>query len=81
MPANSDRGKEPLVRIAVAPNEMVANIWKDVLAENGIQCLLQSLNLVESMYASPITLRYAVLVLASEAEKAREILTPFWEEE
>jgi hypothetical protein len=25
---------------AVAPNEIVARMWKDVLADNGINCLL-----------------------------------------
>jgi len=72
-------GKEPLVRVAVAPNEVVAGIWKDVLQENGINCLLKSINLVTSMYTSPITLQFEVLVLASEAKKAGEILAPFIE--
>ncbi len=81
MSSKNERGKEPLVHIATAPNEMVANLWKDVLTENGIKCLLKSINLVTSLYTSPFTLQYEVQVLASDAEKAREILTPFIEEE
>jgi hypothetical protein len=81
MSSKNDKGKEPLVRIATAPNEMVASLWKDVLAENDIKCLMKSINLVASMYTSPITLQYEILVLASDAEKAREILTPFIEDE
>ena len=81
MASKSEKGKEPLVRIGIARNEIIANIWKDALAENGINCLLRSINLVTSMYTSPITLQYEVLVLASDAEKAREVLTPFVEEE
>lgn len=67
------------VQIAVAPNEMVANIWKDVLEENGIHCLLKSINLVESMYTAPITLQYQVMVISLDVEKARELLVPFLE--
>jgi hypothetical protein len=67
------------VQIAVAPNEMLANIWKDALEENGIHCLLKSINLVASMYTAPITLQYQVMVMPREAEKAREILIPFLE--
>ena len=81
MPSTSNKGKERLVRIATAPNEIVADLWKDVLAENDIKCLLKSINLVASMYTSPITLQYEILVLASDAQKAKEILTPFMEED
>ena len=72
--SKEEKGKEPLVHIAIAPNEMVANLWKDALQENGVKCLLRSINLVTSIYTSPITNQYEVLVLASDAEKAREIL-------
>jgi hypothetical protein len=81
MSSKPDKGKESLVQVAVAPNEIVANIWKDVLEENGIRPLLQGINLVESMYTAPITLRYRVMVLSSDADKAREVLTPFIEAE
>ncbi len=80
MPSNSNKGKEPLVSVATAPNEVVANLWKDALEQNGIKCLLKSINLVTSFYTSPITEQFEVLVLASDAKKAREVLTPFLEE-
>ena len=76
-----EKVNEPLVHIATAPNEIVANLWNDVLAENSIKCLLRSANLITSVYASPIANQYEVLVLASDAEKAKEILTPFLEED
>ena len=76
-----EKFNEPLVYIATAPNEIVANLWNDVLAENGIKCLLRSANLITSVFASPIANQYEVLVLASDAEKAKEILTPFLEED
>jgi hypothetical protein len=67
------------VQVAVAPNEVVGSIWKDVLEENGIQCFLKSINLVASMYTAPITMQVEVMVKPEDAEKAREILTPFLE--
>jgi hypothetical protein len=67
------------VQIAVAPNEMVANIWKDVLEENGIHCLLKSINLVASMYTAPITLQSQLMVMPQDVAKARELLVPFLE--
>jgi hypothetical protein len=42
---------------------------------------LRSSNLVTSIYSTPIANQYEVLVLASDAEKAKEILTPFLEGE
>ena len=51
------------------------------MEENGIKCLLRSANLVTSIYTSPITNQFEVLVLASDAAKAKEILTPFLEVE
>ncbi len=67
------------VQIAVASNEMIAHIWKDVLEQNSIPCLLKSINLVTSMYTAPITLQYQVMVMPVNAEKARELLAPFLE--
>ena len=81
MSLTDEKFNEPLVYIATARNEIVANMWKDALAENGIKCLLRSANLITSVYASPIANQYEVLVLASDAEKAKEILTPFLEED
>ena len=33
MNTKQDKRKEPLVFIATAPNELVANLWKDALEE------------------------------------------------
>jgi hypothetical protein len=67
------------VQVAVAPNEMVANIWKSVLEDNGVHCFQKSINLVASMYTAPITLQYQIMVMPLNAEKARELLAPFLE--
>jgi len=70
-----DREKrEPIVHIATAPNELVANMWSGVLAEQGIRCLLKGGGLQAAMYASPLSVNWSVYVLESQAEKALEIL-------
>jgi len=76
-----EKGKEPLVYVASAPNDIIANLWKGILEDNGIHPFLKSINLMTSIYVSPANLQREIYVLASEAEKAREVLAPFLEEE
>ncbi|HSW56962.1 MAG TPA: DUF2007 domain-containing protein [Dehalococcoidales bacterium] len=73
------RNSDPPVQIAIAPDEMVASIWKSVLEENGVPCFLKSINLAESIYVSPLTLRYQIMVMPENAAKAQELLAPFVE--
>jgi len=68
---------EPLVYIATAPNESVANMWAGILEEHGIHCLLKSANLRAAMYAFTYNMTCQIHVLASQAERAKEILDPF----
>lgn len=70
---------EPLVSVATAPNEAIANMWAGILEEHGIRCLLKGGNLAAAMYASPLNVSYEISVLASEADKATQILAPFTE--
>jgi hypothetical protein len=76
----SEKGKEPLVRLATAPNEMIASLWKGILEENGINSMLKSVSFMESAQYTRNVFPYEIYVLASEADKAREILTPFLED-
>ena len=68
---------EPLVHIATAPNESIANMWSGILEEHGIHCLLKSANLRAAMYAFTYNMICQFHVLASEAEQAKVILSPF----
>ena len=68
---------EPLVHIATAPNESVASMWSGILEEHGIHCLLKSANLRAAMYAFTYNMTCQIHVLASQAEQAKEILSPF----
>ena len=73
--------KEPLEQIAIAPDEITANIWKDVLAQNGIQCVLQSHHLEAAIYLSALKMDFGILVLKSQSIRAREILQTFQQED
>jgi hypothetical protein len=70
---------EPLVNIATAPNEAIASMWAGILEEHGIHCLLKGGDLAAAMYASPLNVPYEISVLASNADRATQILTPFIE--
>ena len=62
-----------LVQVATAPNEIEAQLWKNILEDNGIQSMIkvaESLNL----YLSPLGLKHRLYVLEEDEQKAREIL-------
>ena len=69
-----DKGHEPLVHIATAPDEVTAALWKQVLEDDGIRCLVRRDDLAVAMYALPWNMQCEIHVLASESEKAKEIL-------
>lgn len=78
LPKHSENN-EPLVKIATAPNEPIANMWSGILAEHDIRCLLKGGNLGAAMYIPTIVLSYQIYVLESEVDTAKEILAPFME--
>lgn len=73
-----DRGRQ-LTRIASAPNAVIAEMWKELLDNEGIPALIRM--------AGPLTAyvtfasAYDILVLAVNAEEARELLAAFNENE
>ena len=76
LPPKHDKIDGPLVYIANAPNESIANMWSGILEEHGIRCLLKSANLRAAMYAFTYNMTCEIHVLATEAERAKEILSP-----
>lgn len=74
---NHEEVDEPLVYITTAPNESVASMWSGILEEHGIHCLLKSANLRAAMYAFTYNMTCQIHVLASQAERAKEILSSF----
>jgi hypothetical protein len=77
IPKRKKKRDEPLVHIATAPNEMIANMWSGILKEQGINCLLKGSELKAAMYSLTFNQPYEIHVLASVAERAKEILAPF----
>ena len=72
------RGEE-MVRVASAPNAAIAELWKGILANEGIPALVRM--------AGPLTAyvtfasAHDLLTLASDAPEARAILAAFNENE
>ena len=73
------QGNEPLVRIAQAGNQALAEMWKDVLRSNGIPSMLRISGAPTAYvtFAAP----HDILVLASDAERARDLLAAYNEDE
>ncbi len=67
---------DPVVYMATAPNESVASMWAGILGEHGIHCLLKSANLRAAMHAFAYNMTCQIHVLASQAERAKEVLRP-----
>lgn len=73
------RGTEPLVRVAQAGNQALAEMWKDVLSTNGIPSMIRISGAVTAYvtFAAP----HDILVLATNADRARDLLAAFNEDE
>ena len=73
--------RDPLVVVATAPNEPVAGMWAGILENEGIHSVVKGQELTAAMYVPSSFAMCRILVLASQADKAKEILRPFLEEE
>lgn len=80
LPPPREPDNVPITFLTTAPNEMVANFWKGVLADNGIESLLKSADIRAAMYTLPTNLHYDIYVREPDADKAREVLRPFEED-
>jgi hypothetical protein len=67
----------PLVAVATAPNEPIAMMWQEILEEEGIHSSLKTSDLTASMYVPSGLYQCKIYVLASNVEKAKDILEPF----
>ncbi len=73
------RGGDPLVRVAQAGNQSLAEMWKDVLRSNGIPSMTRIAGAVTAYvtFAAP----HDILVLASDVERARDLLAAYNDDE
>ena len=79
LPPKYEEIDESLVYVATAPNESAANMWSGILEEQGIRCVLKSANLRAAVYYFLYNMTCQIHVLASQAERTKEILAPFLE--
>jgi hypothetical protein len=73
--------QDPLVLVATAPSEPLAIKWAGILENEGIRSVVKSRDLRAAMYVPSLLSISDIRVLASQAEKAREVLAPFLESE
>ena len=68
--------RESLVRIGTAPNDVVAQMWAEILQDEGIHCSMK-MGRIAGDFLSLLTrmgVPVEIHVLASEAQRAKEIL-------
>lgn len=65
---------DPIVFLATAPNEPLARLWADVLAEAGIRSLVKPIGPGVGAWASAATLEHEIHVLRSRLPEARAVL-------
>ncbi len=76
-PRQPNPKKEPLVFVTSAPNEVIANMWADILEQHGIHVLVKHGPVTS--YAASFGESIEIHALASQANEAKEILKPFIE--
>ncbi len=69
---------DPLVRLATAPNEMVAEWWAGTLEQDGIRCMTRPAHF-SALYMGIGLSEHEVWVLSSQLERAMEVLGPLLE--
>ena len=63
----------PVVKLAVAPNEGVAQVWRSVLESEGLPCYLKCAGVGPADYTTSVC-PHALYVFASHAKQARRLL-------
>jgi len=82
LPATPDSKQidEPLVHIATVQSEPLATMWKGILENEGIHSLIKSRDLRAAGYVPPLLSYCEIHVLASQVEKAKQIVAPLLED-
>ncbi|MCO5177073.1 MAG: hypothetical protein M9890_08920 [Thermomicrobiales bacterium] len=76
----SDQSSDRVIVAAVAPSEIVAQLWKQVLEDEGIIVALRARGLGHT-YTPALLAEHDILVRADQAERARTILSELAEED
>lgn len=67
---------EHLIRVARIQSEPLAEMWAELLRQEGINPLLKSEGPGAGALATGAPLEYSIWVLASDADRARQVLEP-----
>ncbi len=67
-------GREPIVHLATAPNEPVAELWQSELRRAGIRTMTKALGPGFAGFGTDLPLEHALYVAAHELDRARQIL-------
>ena len=67
-------GQERLVKVATAANEAIARMLSELLAEQDIHCVIKAAGVGPGIF-SPSTLPHYLYVLATDASRAKEVVT------
>ena len=71
---NDPTASEQLIRVARVHSEPLAEMWAELLRQEGINPLLRSGGPGAGALASGALLEYSIWVLASDADRARQVL-------
>jgi hypothetical protein len=67
------------VRVALAPNQAIAELWKSALESEGIVTMLRPLGPGFGAWGSVATFEHEILVRERDAEQARDVLAEWME--
>ena len=67
-------GREPIVLLATAPNEPIAELWQAELRRAGIRTLTKALGPGFAGFGTHLPLEHALYVAAPDLDRARRIL-------
>ena len=70
-------GDDPLVLLLSVPNEMLVHMWADKLKKSEIRSVVKPATFIATYGVGySFNLQFELWVLSSQADKAREILSP-----
>ena len=65
---------DPVVYLATAPNEPLAQLWVEILADAGIRAMMKPVGPGYGAWGSAATLEHELYVLRSRLEEAAAVL-------
>jgi hypothetical protein len=70
----TNRSDDPVVYLATAPNEPIAQLWVEILADAGITAMMKPVGPGYGAWASAATFEHELYVLQSRLAEAEAVL-------